>query len=314
MRICSPTCGVRNDSNSGGEVLERETVRALPAAGILPHVLVRPAPWAWTLAPQIGRCGSLIRAHSARWLGPACLRARRATGCPVVIHWQHIDRSCWNLLERWVLMRADLIVTISEFSKRQLVEDWHLLPTHIHVVQPGVGPEFFPADRLAVRPRILYLGGLKPRKNVGLLLEALPQVLAVVPEAELLLAGHGPDRDALMRRAHALNLDDHIIWVSHFSDRDRPWFYRTSRVFAFPSLLEGCGMPVLEARASGLPIVASNRGALPELVPDAVEPTPEMFAERLIAHLRHPTPAAPFKRSWDEMGRELATLYRTLCA
>lgn len=353
MRICSPSCGISPDSNSGGEVLERELLtamalqadihlllsagkRILPA--MPPHERLR---WGrglrwpvmpFAMTPAIVRCWrrhgfEVLRCHSALFLGPACLWGKRqGITVPLIVHVQHLDPwPPWRrMIERWVCRRADLIVAISQFTKRQLLEEYGVPANKIRVVYPSVGPEFWTAwggrepDGTST---VLYLGGLKPRKNVLILPEILKRLLPLVPDVVLIVAGRGPLEGRLRRKARRLGVADRMRFTGWFSDFGRPALYRAADAFVFPSRLEGFGMPVLEALACGLPVVCSSVGALPE-VADAscalfpASDDPMAFAQSLarVLERRDQMRSAARDRAqqfggWDRAAKETLAAY-----
>jgi phosphatidylinositol alpha-1,6-mannosyltransferase len=113
---------------------------------------------------------------------------------------------------------------------------------------------------------VLFLGGLKPRKNLSFLLDLWPEVVARVPQATLVLAGDGPDAPALRRRAGAMGIQHRIVFAGRVSEAEKPAVYRLADVFVSPSSLEGFGLSVGEAMSSRLPVIVARQGALPEIV------------------------------------------------
>jgi len=114
----------------------------------------------------------------------------------------------------------------------------------------------------------LFLGGLKERKNLPFLLAAWREVAARRPDATLLIAGTGPLEAALRRQAERLGLAGRILFAGRVSEAEKVAYYNLADLFVFPSSLEGFGFTVGEAMSCGLPVVVSDRGALPELVVD----------------------------------------------
>jgi glycosyltransferase involved in cell wall biosynthesis len=123
----------------------------------------------------------------------------------------------------------------------------------------------------------LFVGTLEPRKNVGVLLDAYERLLHRQPDApDLVLAGGAsPDAAAWLERIGHPPLAGHVRHVGYVPEDERERLYAGARVLVLPSLDEGFGLPVLEAMSAGIPVVASNRGALPEVTAgaaDLVEP------------------------------------------
>jgi glycosyltransferase involved in cell wall biosynthesis len=241
----------------------------------------------------------LLRVHSLRYIGPAALWARRRfdLNTPIVSHHHHLDPSPLNsLIEKRVVDASDAVVVGSEFGRRQLREELGARVDHVQVVYYGVDARFAPRPpredllaryRLAGRRVVLYFGGLKPRKNLGLLLTAWSRLASRHPDATLLVAGGGPLLDELRAQAVRLGLADRVVFTGYVTEAEKADHFNLGDVFVFPSGLEGFGLVVAEAMSSGLPVVASNAASIPELVVDGeggfvCDPTaPEAFAERL---------------------------------
>jgi len=308
MRICSPHCGIDPESTSGGETYERELLRHLAARGAVidillarhkrypegvPNWIVHRLPIGrglrWPVAmlllpPLIARLYrttrfDLLRAHSLRFIGPAALIARRRyrLDVPIVSHHHHLDPSWLNpVIERGVIEGSDRVITVSEFSRRQLVETLGVSGDRVEVVPNGIDERFVPGDAGDARRRLglgdgpiaLFLGGLKPRKNIAALLDAWRDVARERGDARLVLAGSGPLEAALRRRAAALGLAGRVVFTGRVAEADKVACYNAADLFVSPSSLEGFGFTVGEAMSCGLPVIVSDRGALPELVVD----------------------------------------------
>jgi glycosyltransferase involved in cell wall biosynthesis len=223
----------------------------------------------------------LLRVHSLRFIGPGALWARRRwkLDVPVVAHHHHLDPDPLNgVIEKRVVEACDGVVVGSEFARRQLAEALGVRTDHVAVAPYGVDARFMPrparADLLARYgldgrgPVALFFGGLKPRKNLPLLLDAWADVIRACPEARLLVAGGGPLLPELRQRASTLGLDARVTFTGYVPESEKPEHFNLGDVFVFPSALEGFGLAVGEAMSSGLPVVASDRGSIPELVVD----------------------------------------------
>lgn len=186
-------------------------------------------------------------------------------------------------LERVVprsVRRADHVLADSEATRQDLMELYGTPGEKISVLYSGVDARFEPvSDPVAIeRVRekyglgqgayILSVGTVQPRKNYGRLAEALHRLGR--PDLRLVIAGgKGWLEDALYRQIEALDLGERMRFAGFVDDDDLPALYSDARVFAFPALYEGFGLPPLEAMACGVPVVASNVSSIPEVVGDA---------------------------------------------
>ena len=245
----------------------------------------------------------LLRVHSLSYIGPGTLWARRRyrLDVPVVAHHHHLDPSPLNgVIEKRVIDASDRVVVGSEFARRQLREELGARTDHVSVVYYGVDAKFAPRPRRADlvarygldgRPVVLFFGGLKPRKNLFLLLEAWAQVLQRQPRSRLIVAGGGPLLDELRRRAERTGLEASVTFTGYVPEAEKADHFNLADAFFFPSAMEGFGLTVAEAMSSGLPVVASDRGSIPELVADGetgfvCDPgEPGRFVERLLSLL-----------------------------
>ena len=110
-----------------------------------------------------------------------------------------------------------------------------------------------------------------PRKNLGTLLDAYEQLIARMPTAPplVLAGGQSPESEPMVARTRRPPLAGRVELPGYVPPAERPALYRRALVFVMPSYTEGFGMPVLEAMTCGVPVIAANRGALPEAVGDA---------------------------------------------
>jgi glycosyltransferase involved in cell wall biosynthesis len=170
--------------------------------------------------------------------------------------------------------RADLIVTVSAFTGRQVEQLLHVHPSKIRVIHHGARPANSPSAAIPREPIILSVGAIQRRKNIVRLVEAFEQV---GPGWKLLLAGSfGFDSEAARERIERSPRKQDIQILGYVSDPQLEVLYRRASILAFPSLDEGFGMPVLDAMARGVPVLTSNVSAMPEVAGDAallVDPT-----------------------------------------
>jgi glycosyltransferase involved in cell wall biosynthesis len=184
---------------------------------------------------------------------------------------------------------ADALIAVSQHTQHDLVERMGAPPEHVAVIYEAPNPQCVreenPAILAQVRrtynlPRhfVLFVGSLEPRKNVKRLLVAyglLPPALR--REIHLVVAGgKGWLNEDIRPTVKELGLEEQIHFIGYVKEVDLPAVYSLATVFAYPSLYEGFGLPVLEAMQCGTPVLTSNVSALPEVAGDAallVSPT-----------------------------------------
>jgi glycosyltransferase involved in cell wall biosynthesis len=216
--------------------------------------------------------------------------------------------------------RADRVLTGSEWTKRDLVERYGLPPDKVAVTPYGIDPVF---TRDGPRPNghyALFVGAIQPRKDPVTAIEALALV-----NGDLRLVLVGAEKrggDEVRRAIDRLGLAQRVELAGYEEREGLAALYRGAACLVFPSRYEGFGLPVLEAMASGTPVVATTAGAVPEVAGDAailVEPSdPEALAagiRRALAE-RDRLVAAGLERakqfSWGETARRTLAVYREL--
>jgi glycosyltransferase involved in cell wall biosynthesis len=169
--------------------------------------------------------------------------------------------------------RARLVVVISEDTARSVQVELRVPSERIVLCRPGL-PGWIgqPAARPEPVPGyVLFVGTLEPRKNIGTLLDAWTLLVKRVPNLpKLRLAGAAPpEAGTWLARLQVPPLAGRVEYVGYIPDVSRREVYTGARLLVLPSWHEGFGLPALEAMALGVPVVVSNRGALPEVVGDA---------------------------------------------
>lgn len=244
-----------------------------------------------------------------------------------------------NLSMKRSCKRADIIVTISRFSKSEIIKYLGVSPDKIVVMPCGVDFELFrpgydEEDIRAAKNKyglkggyLLYLGTLEPRKNIDRLVDAYALVRQRIDNPpKLVIAGRkGWQYDSVFKKVRELGLADDVIFTGYVDAPDSPLLMNGAIAFVFPSIYEGFGLPPLEAMACGTPVIASNAASLPEVVGDAalmVDPfSTESIAdtiERIILDedLRSELSRKGLERalhySWDNSVRIIADAYDRL--
>lgn len=189
-------------------------------------------------------------------------------------------------MKRWLWRRAaqwaDHVITISEYSKQEIIKQFGIADDRISVTPLGVDQRFFEGIEDHIKTDVLrklglsgsfflFVGTLQPRKNVERILDAhlaLPET--VRREYPLVIVGRaGWGCETLVKRLTDAHAQTSVHWLQYLPDVEVRVLMQTARALVFPSLCEGFGLPVVEAFASGLPVITSNSTSLPEVARDA---------------------------------------------
>lgn len=177
--------------------------------------------------------------------------------------------------------RADHVLADSQATKDDLVALYAVDADKVTVLYGGVDSRFQPASEVAQRrvrakyqigdgPYILTVGTVQPRKNYARLIEALAQLRTSTQDIDLVIAGgKGWLEDPIYATIQRLNMQERVHMIGFVDDADLPALYSAAHCFAFPSLYEGFGLPVLESMACDTPVVTSALSSLPEVAGDA---------------------------------------------
>jgi len=284
-----------------------------------------------------------------------------ATLIPLVKHVMTLHDVVWKIYEKEYInnfrkslyakqvyeavKRASHLITVSEYSKKEIVKYLGIDALGISVVKNGVSKSFqYLENRRAVVerlqqlgidvPYLFYIGGFEKRKNVEMLLGAFKTIVenygTVLGPRKLVIAGHLWDHDDplvtnVKKVVAELGISDHVILLGAVKDEDRVILYNGADLLVFPSLYEGFGMTVVEAMASGCPVLASSRAATPEIAKDAVEyfnpDRVDELVQHLIKMLSDSTLRSELSRrgiyramefSWESAGKKVLDIFHTI--
>jgi glycosyltransferase involved in cell wall biosynthesis len=191
-----------------------------------------------------------------------------------------------RLSTRWNAWRATHVIADSEATRRDIVRYCRVPKEKVTVAYLGVDGRFAPIlDQARLRdvqaryriatPYLLYVGTIQPRKNLTRLIDAWASYLRDAPVRDgrrplLVIAGkRGWLTERIERRAHELGIADHVHFTGYVAGEDLPALLSGALGFLLPSLYEGFGLPILEAQACGVPVLASSVSSLPEVAGDA---------------------------------------------
>jgi glycosyltransferase involved in cell wall biosynthesis len=168
--------------------------------------------------------------------------------------------------------RSDVIICISDFCRRDVLQYCNVGNKPIHVIYNGTStlkdPELLINSYKPERPFLFSLGVMCRKKNFHVLLPLLQQN----DDLELLIAGRLDDTNYLnfiQESAREMHVEDNLRVLGNISEPEKSWYYQNCYAFALPSIAEGFGLPVTEAMSAGKPVFLSNRTALPEIGSDA---------------------------------------------
>lgn len=178
-----------------------------------------------------------------------------------------------------VARRATAVITVSETSRREIINGLNLPPDKVHAIYAAAAPHFRVIDDVVeldrVRRRyglpgkfVLYVGTIEPRKNLVRLVRAFARQRGA--DQYLIIAGQlGWHYADLLKVIETLGISDAVRLIGYVPDEDLPALYNLATIFAYPSIYEGFGLPVIEAMACHTPVLTSNRSSLQEIADGA---------------------------------------------
>lgn len=180
------------------------------------------------------------------------------------------------------LKKADRIITISEFSKNEIIKYLKYPEDRIDIIYPGVNHNNYyvkrdknPLKRFHIPENtktVLYVGSEMPRQNIPFLLNGFSELKKILPDVKLLKIGNPQwtgARKELLELTEKLNLQNDVIFVGYVKEKELARWYNAADLFVYPCLYTGWSLPCLEAMACGTPVITSNVSVLPEVVGDA---------------------------------------------
>lgn len=244
----------------------------------------------YSISEQIKIPLSLMRegvrmVHEPHYVLPPAVQCRSVVTIHDCIHLmfpQYLPSRLAHLYAKgsmWAAARkADRILTVSEASKRDILRLFDVPADKVIVIYNAIDERFLAPpneERMALvrqrfqldHPFILYVGNIKPHKNIERLIDAFGRArVRVGDELKLIIIGDEISKyPALRQSVHKHKLDKHVRFLGFQAQDTLAAFYRLARAFVFPSLYEGFGLPPLEAMACGAPVVTSNVSSLPEI-------------------------------------------------
>jgi glycosyltransferase involved in cell wall biosynthesis len=216
-----------------------------------------------------------------------------------------------RFFEERMLARSNRLIAVSDFTKRELLQYYKVKEFKIRVIHNGVDVDKFkPAidkrkakEELGFNPEdkaILSVGRLYARKGLFTLIESIALVTRKFKNAKFIIAGKGLSNEMkkLVSYAIKIGVKDNIVFTGYFPDKKLPKLYQAADIFAFSTFYENLPFAVLEALSTGLPVVTTNVGGIPEMIQESkngflVEPANSReLADRILYYLEHPAEAS----------------------
>lgn len=302
LSLCSPQLGLSPESNSGGEIYDREIISRLCQKGIMiysllpkkrqfpphPGLKVSHAPIKSIVPPHVFNLFvlpylisryrrhrfDLIRVHNPYFIGPAAVIFKKLfPHVPVVASYLHLEEGINHLIDKSVVNHFDHIIAISQNTKNEIISRLHYPAEKISVAYPGIDRKFQPGSKspklikqfkLENKTILLFLGGLKSRKNPFFLLDLLSKINQ--PDVCLIFAGSGPLKKALQRQTKILALSSQVRFTEFIPEKDKLDYYRLADILLLPSIKEGFGMTITEAAACRIPAIGADNSSIREVI------------------------------------------------
>ena len=267
--------------------------------------------------------------------------SRRASTLPAAFYW--FKQAAYRFVIKTAIRRARRVIAVSEFTRRDIIGRFKAKSEKIVVTYEGVAdlsknempavpvnPENILNNYHLHKPFLLYVGNAYPHKNLERLVSAFSVLRHHHPELSLVLVGKDDYfYQRVKNKAKMLGLwrkdgtESPVIFPGYVPDVDLKIFYQQARLYVFPSLYEGFGLPPLEAMAHGCPVASSNQASLPEIIGEAAMYFNPYDEKEIVSSLdnlladetrRRNLVASGYKRiqlfSWQECARQTLAIYR----
>lgn len=279
--------------------------------------------------------------HAAAYLGPPRL------SCPMIVNVFDITYLVfpenfdwkWHTYARFIIPRAvknsAAILTLSEHARGEIARAYMVPREKVHVIAPGIGPEFqpnLPADRIAaLRAKyglgdnyLVYVGNTNRRKNLTALIAAFARARQQLPDLTYVLAGaRVPTSTEVEGAMNEYGVAHAVKRLGFMPQEELPVLYAGARAFLYASKLEGFGIPPVEAMACGTPVISAPNEPMPEVLGDAAfftaDDSPEALAQGLVRVLTDTELTAALRAkgiqragmyTWENAAQKTLAVYR----
>jgi glycosyltransferase involved in cell wall biosynthesis len=283
-------------------------------------------PTIYSFVPTFGRARKLVMMHDVI-----------ADMFPKLTVPRWSSRLFWNLKVMLGRMQADRLITVSNYSRDCIVKHFGTDPKRVSVVSEAADPIFrrlddaTPTAKLRElglgggRRMVVYLGGFSPHKNLEELVSAFARTAKREDAGDPMLVMVGETRtdafhtcfERVSALVESLGIKDRVVFTGYLADKDVVTLLNRATVLVLPSLMEGFGLPAIEAAACGCPVIATKESPLPELLGEGgiyIEPKEDAIAtalgrvladDALRARMRENGMAAARRLTWDDAARQL---------
>ncbi|UCD26352.1 MAG: glycosyltransferase family 4 protein [Candidatus Bathyarchaeota archaeon] len=243
--------------------------------------------------------------------------------------------------EKKLMKRSDALIAVSLYTKKELTELYDIDEEKIHVVYNGVDTQKFRPNRERAGLRlelgleekhkiILCVGRLYYRKGITILLKSIPEVVQKFEDVRFIISGKGfkKNEENLRKLTQELDIEKHVMFLGYVPDEKLPDLYAASDIFVLPALYENFPFAILEAQSTGLPVISTKVGGIPEFLREnkngfLVEPgDPEQLAQKIMTLLKDPELAEELgkcgrnlveeKFAWPLITNQVVDLYQRI--
>ena len=240
-------------------------------------------------------------------------------------------------LTQFIIKNSDMITVNSTYMKKQLELLAPDCSTKNRVIPMGIDPSKFQGpilpdikNKYKTSHIVLSVGRLIDWKGTIHLINAMPDVIRHYPDTQLLIAGSGPEQDTLIQKVRELDLENNVTFLGIVPNEELSSYYHSADVFVLPSInkdgkTEALGVVLLEAMASGCPVIGSNVGGIPDIIADGEngflvpEQRPDVLAERIVQMLSEDVLKEKFRKnglmrvresfSWEIISKHFSEIY-----
>jgi glycosyltransferase involved in cell wall biosynthesis len=243
---------------------------------------------------------------------------------------QRFIRIYGNIFIKRALENSDSIVAISNQSKQHALKRYNLSAEKIHVIYNGIDHAYFDKyasrkipDAFQNRKYIYSIGHTRPYKNIPRVITAFKRISDEFPDVELIIVGRGDYESKLKKQVAEYELQNRVIFVGHLPDEIMIPLFKNALFLVFPSLIEGFGLPLIEAMELGCPVLASNIPVIEEICGDAYEKVDPYSAVDIAKGMSKLLSSEIYREdlrekgherakffSWEESAKELLSLFR----